>query len=108
MTGSRPAADIRSRRTSSRSLHPEDSADKAQDSAAEQYWRIRTILEFVKLLVWISCQVLWDHIQHGLCGNSLIRRGACRASSQLGRRHPPRWVRRFWGLAFRITLFTVP
>jgi hypothetical protein len=64
MIDSRTAA-IRSRRASSGSLHPENSADKTQDSAAEQYWRIRTILEFAKLLAWISCQVVWDHIQCG-------------------------------------------
>jgi hypothetical protein len=96
MTSSRPTADIRSRRTSSRPLHPEDSADKAQDSATEQYWRIRTILEFFKLLVWISCQVFWDHIQHGLSATVSAEAKINPPPTLLtrcGRPHLPRWER---------------
>jgi hypothetical protein len=33
------------------------------DEAAEKYWQVRTVAEYVKLALWVVLQIVWDFIR---------------------------------------------
>ncbi|MEU5876228.1 hypothetical protein [Spirillospora sp. NPDC047279] len=36
-----------------------------QSPAADRYWRIRTILEFARFVIWVGIQVVWETVLRG-------------------------------------------
>jgi hypothetical protein len=39
-------------------------SDDTTDTSTRQYWRTRTVLDVVKLAVWIVHEVIWDVVHH--------------------------------------------